>query len=259
MTTTHIIQLATALVLCIILAFGVLAYRSAQRAHVKGYDLGYDDAKRGHDLRVAVLEEEIGRLRRAAVNQSAAHRLDRDAIMQDADRRVATYASRSWNANDLTLLRRTAKQLLVAARTYSEFTLANLSDQARFALEVAGQVEQLVLRIEQQLAGDLPEPTANADAVMAAAAIAEHITNGKSWLVYGPQACGKTRNAPAIAAALGLAEIVDDWQPGEPVPITKALVLTNHDGPHQPFTRRVLTFDQAMSLVAAKAKQEAAA
>ncbi|MBP3063690.1 hypothetical protein HBN90_04615 [Pseudomonas chengduensis] len=65
-----------------------------------------------------------------------------------------------------------------------------------------------------------------------------------------------------MADALGLTEIVDDWQPGDPAPITKALVLTNHLGPdHMPFSRRVLSYDQAMSLVAAKAnaKQGAAA
>ncbi|MCY1360545.1 hypothetical protein D9M69_471770 [compost metagenome] len=81
--------------------------------------------------------------------------------------------------------------------------------------------------------------------------------NGKSWLVHGPMRCGKTRHAQAIAAALGLSEIVDDWQPGMRAPTTKALVLTNSEGPFNPFTRRILTFEQAMSLVASK--QEAAA
>ena len=33
----------------------------------------------------------------------------------------------------------------------------------------------------------------------------------KSWIVYGPPASGKTRNAKAIAAHLGLSRIVDEW------------------------------------------------
>ncbi|AVO56177.1 hypothetical protein C7A17_00135 [Ectopseudomonas mendocina] len=77
--------------------------------------------------------------------------------------------------------------------------------------------------------------------------------------MHGPEGCGKTKNAQAIAAALGLTEIVDDWQPGQPVPATKALVLTNHEGPHQPFTRRILTFAQAMQLVARHAQRGNAA
>ncbi len=76
-------------------------------------------------------------------------------------------------------------------------------------------------------------------------------------IVYGPQACGKTRNARAIADALGLPDILDDWHQRMPAPTTKTLVLTNETGPFQQFTRRALSFEQAMSLVASK--KEAAA
>lgn len=30
-------------------------------------------------------------------------------------------------------------------------------------------------------------------------------------VLYGPKACGKTRNKVAIARALGISKIVDDW------------------------------------------------
>lgn len=72
----------------------------------------------------------------------------------------------------------------------------------------------------------------------------------KSWLVHGPQACGKTRNAHAIAEAFGLCDIRDDWEPGMPVAITGGLYLTNSEGPFDPFTRRILPFDLAMRVVA---------
>lgn len=37
-----------------------------------------------------------------------------------------------------------------------------------------------------------------------------------------------------------------------PAPTTKTLVLTNSTGPFEPFSRRLLSFEQAMSLVASK-------
>lgn len=72
----------------------------------------------------------------------------------------------------------------------------------------------------------------------------------KSWLVHGPKACGKTRNAQAIAAALGLRDVRDEWEPGMPVATTGSLYLTNSEGPFDPFTRRILPFDLAMRVVA---------
>lgn len=36
-------------------------------------------------------------------------------------------------------------------------------------------------------------------------------------IVYGPQACGKTRHAAALAAHLGLGTIIDDWMLGDPI------------------------------------------
>lgn len=71
----------------------------------------------------------------------------------------------------------------------------------------------------------------------------------KSWLVHGPQACGKSSNAQAIAKALGLIDIRDDWQPGMPVAITGGLYLTNSEGPFEPFTRRILPYETAMQIV----------
>ncbi|HEY1028372.1 MAG TPA: hypothetical protein VGE28_12205 [Pseudomonas sp.] len=250
-----------ALVIIALLGLAALAYVNAQTARTSGYDQGYDDAKKAAVDYTSSLE---GQLANAAGRLAKANR-EHDQQLQDADRRIAIYAGRSWTRDDITLLKRGAKQLKLAAITYSEFAQANLADPARFALEIGSQLEQLALRIEDQLEGNAPTAfpdslkEANA-ALMEVAAAAASITNGKSWLVYGPEGCGKTKNAQAIADALGLTEIVDDWQPGDPAPITKALVLTNHLGPdHPPFYRRALSYDQAMSLVAAKAQRGDAA
>ncbi|WP_234035864.1 hypothetical protein [Ectopseudomonas mendocina] len=262
--TVSIITLGViaALVIIALLGLAALAYVYAQTAHNNGYDQGLDEGKKAAADYTRDLEKQLvtttGRLANA--------HLEYGAQLEDADRRIAIYAGRSWTRDDITLLKRGAKQLKLAAITYSEFEKANLADPARFALDIGSQLEQLAQRIEQQLDGKAPtailtrvEATPTSDGLLEVALDAFNLTNGKSWLVHGPEGCGKTKNAQAIAAALGLTEIVDDWQPGQPVPATKALVLTNHEGPHQPFTRRILTFAQAMQLVARHAQRGNAA
>lgn len=71
----------------------------------------------------------------------------------------------------------------------------------------------------------------------------------RSCLVHGPAGCGKTTNAHAIAKALGLSRILDNWDAGAPVPLLDTLVMTNADNPAWYFNGRVMTFDQAMHLV----------
>lgn len=48
-----------------------------------------------------------------------------------------------------------------------------------------------------------------------------------TMIVYGPMACGKTRNAQALAAHFGLKVIIDDWDPTRHVLTDGALHLTN--------------------------------
>lgn len=74
------------------------------------------------------------------------------------------------------------------------------------------------------------------------------IQTPRSCLVYGPAGCGKSRNAQAIAKALGLSQILDNWDAGAPVPLLDTLVLTNADNPAWYFKGRVITFDQAMQI-----------
>lgn len=67
-------------------------------------------------------------------------------------------------------------------------------------------------------------------------------------LIHGPQGCGKTRNAAALAAHFGCSHIVDDWNGRDQV-APGALVLTNVDdwkARALPKTRRVVPFARAM-------------
>jgi len=69
-----------------------------------------------------------------------------------------------------------------------------------------------------------------------------------SCIVHGPEGCGKTTKAQAIAKALGLSKILDNWDARAPVPPMDTLVLTSADIPAFYYPGRVLTFDQAMKL-----------
>lgn len=72
-------------------------------------------------------------------------------------------------------------------------------------------------------------------------------------IVYGPQGCGKTRNAARIAKAYGLTNIVDDWygletgQKFQP----KTLYLTNSPTLMERFPGvfRATTYEVAMEMV----------
>lgn len=69
----------------------------------------------------------------------------------------------------------------------------------------------------------------------------------RSVVVYGPQACGKTRNAEAMRQAFGLDVIVDDWTWRDPLPDFGALILTSDESVFHTIQRvRVVTFDAAM-------------
>ncbi|TAA45677.1 hypothetical protein [Pseudoxanthomonas winnipegensis] len=52
----------------------------------------------------------------------------------------------------------------------------------------------------------------------------------RSVIVHGPQGCGKTRNAVALARHFGLSQILDDQDPYRlPVGVSVGcLILTNH-------------------------------
>jgi hypothetical protein len=69
-------------------------------------------------------------------------------------------------------------------------------------------------------------------------------------VVYGPMACGKTRNAAALAAHFGLDIVVDDWNPKQHRLTPHALHLSHqpHDGPEaRSFNFADLQFDATAS------------
>jgi hypothetical protein len=45
-------------------------------------------------------------------------------------------------------------------------------------------------------------------------------------VIYGPQGCGKSTHASALANHYGKTRVVDDWEPGGPVP-ADTLALTD--------------------------------
>lgn len=79
----------------------------------------------------------------------------------------------------------------------------------------------------------------------------KHPAGTKSWIVYGPQGCGKTRNAKVLANALKLNIICDDWRPDQRASITDHLILTQ-DRPQEDTCLRVMSYDDAMKLVRAR-------
>jgi hypothetical protein len=48
-------------------------------------------------------------------------------------------------------------------------------------------------------------------------------------VIYGPMACGKTRNKERLRAALCCDSVVDDWDGSKPLPRGNVLVLTYLD------------------------------
>jgi len=47
-----------------------------------------------------------------------------------------------------------------------------------------------------------------------------------SIIVYGPQGCGKSKNKESIARYFGVSKVIDNWNPGDPLP-DDAIALTN--------------------------------
>lgn len=71
----------------------------------------------------------------------------------------------------------------------------------------------------------------------------------KSWIVYGPQGIGKTRNAGRLARALGMKHIVEDWdgrtktfKPADTLHITHTLPVAFANSPN------AMHYDDAIKL-----------
>lgn len=75
----------------------------------------------------------------------------------------------------------------------------------------------------------------------------------QTTILYGPQGCGKTRNAESIAAALGLERIRDEWTEGDPVPGPSGWLLIGTIKPNPHLLRRLgvraMSFQEAIGRV----------
>lgn len=148
-TTTMLTLIIAALVLALI-GLAVYTRHSAGSARANGYDQGYDDAKRAHDERIAALHEDIEHLHRTRTNLVAEHRLERDAIIQDCDARIAVFARRSnpFTEPDLHNLETAAQQLDLLSRTFSGLGAVNKAT-------TASQAAQKTLNMAERLRATL--------------------------------------------------------------------------------------------------------
>jgi len=67
-------------------------------------------------------------------------------------------------------------------------------------------------------------------------------------LIHGPQGCGKTRNAQALAEHFGCSKVVDDWNGRDPIARRKMSAAGCEDWKARalPTARRVMPFARAM-------------
>lgn len=64
-------------------------------------------------------------------------------------------------------------------------------------------------------------------------------------VIHGPQGCGKTVHAAALAAAFGCTKIIDEWNGADPL-LPGVLALTNAPQISPPRRALVMRFDVAM-------------
>ncbi len=102
------------------LAIPFAALHLVRSARTVGFDQGHEIARQASDHRIALLHEDIAALRRQQQTERTRHQLDREALIQDADRRIAEYARRSNPFTDthLGMLSRTAATLDLAKATF---------------------------------------------------------------------------------------------------------------------------------------------
>jgi energy-coupling factor transporter ATP-binding protein EcfA2 len=72
----------------------------------------------------------------------------------------------------------------------------------------------------------------------------------KSYILYGPTGCGKTRNCKAIAQVLRLSRVLDGWGGEQSTyQFYDTLHIVNQVPDWAVGNRRVISFDDAMALV----------
>ncbi|WP_160286515.1 hypothetical protein [Pseudomonas knackmussii] len=150
-TTYHLIIIGLAV------AFGVallIAWRSTRDSHATGYDLGYEDGKRGQLDQVNALHEDLALLRTRQRLADEEHQQDRDRLIQDCDERIAFYARRAspFTEEDAVELMKISGQLQVTATTAERVGATTHRSQALRAAESASQMAdriRVVLAVDE--------------------------------------------------------------------------------------------------------------
>ncbi|EMV9185857.1 hypothetical protein AADU03_004742 [Escherichia coli] len=126
------------------------------RSEAKGYDKGYDDAKRGNAPHIETLHEDLALLRSRLRLAEAEHTRDRENLMQDCDERIAHYARRAspFTDEDAAELMRISGQLKVTAVTAGRVGATLHKEQANQAAEsavrMAERIRAVLASAEQQ-------------------------------------------------------------------------------------------------------------
>lgn len=114
------------------------------------YQQGWSDAATGHRntirehlQHIQALQADVGQLHKASATMTEAHRLDRETLLRDADRRIAIYSRRSnpLAADDINTLRSIVKTLQLAANTWAAMPgAAPVSSSAGRAVAELGEI-----------------------------------------------------------------------------------------------------------------------
>lgn len=139
------------IVLAVALALQVFsAWVISSRSEAKGYDLEYADCKLGHAAHIEALHDDIAEKNLQLRQAEAAHRLDREELIQDCDERIAHYARRAspFTDEDATELMKISGQLKVTAVTASRVGATLHKEQATLA---AGSAARMADRIRAVL------------------------------------------------------------------------------------------------------------
>jgi hypothetical protein len=211
--------------------------------HATGHSAGKSAGFAEANARVRQYRDDAEQLKSLREIERREHRTALEAIMLDCDQRICLFARRAnpFTADDQAVLLAISSKLQLAATTFDGL---RADDHARFARTLQQNALNMVERLRVSLNAAKP---------------AELPTSNRSVLVYGPMACGKTRNAQAIAAALGLTDIRDEWHPDISLPRINTLALTNSAAPFGlPPHIRVMSFEEAMRLVDGESLETAA-
>ncbi|WP_375737721.1 hypothetical protein [Pseudomonas boanensis] len=144
------IQLMAAALVIVNLGWPWIALRMVRNARATGYDEGHQIAREAAAERIALLNADIGELHLTRQQELTRHQLERDEIIQDADRRIAEYARRSnpFNEWDLGTLADVASTLDLAASTFAGL---QARDKARIALQQIGLASRMHERLKDAL------------------------------------------------------------------------------------------------------------